>query len=858
MAKKTTFWNFLKNNNIEIPIIQRDYAQGRLGRENLRKNFLGDLKKALNNEPPYKDSEMKLDFVYGSTENDKLNPLDGQQRLTTLWLLHWYIALRAGVLNEENCAILRKFTYETRISSREFCRSLCIPQNFESFKGINIVGFVTKQTWFYSAWKQDPTIQSMLRMLSGTKIADKKGTDIIDGIEELFACPSLCDIDGEKCALMKTFDNCWKKLTNESLCPIVFYNLPLHDFGLSDDLYIKMNARGKQLTSFENFKADLVGYIIKRAEENTDENTQLKEWGLLLDSIGGIPIKFDTDWTDIFWSNKSKGIHDKNGKLYKSNQIDEIYFAFLNRFFWNELFIAKKSENPHIYLLDIGKGDEGSAQENENPSYRYLNDSNNRNPNDYDTKIAYQGLDDYKYENGIPVEFFMKLQKVLNNYSKFSKDWSIPTCSWDDSFKFIPQYVEDENTDNIEIVNNANEKILRVSTLNQVQRIAFFAICKYFDHDDTVEDDEVSMKRWMRVVWNLISGQGEDGRAQIRSTMAIRTAIEHIEKLDSHDVYNSLRNKTHDERTSDFSNRWNEEINKAKQIIDENNNLKVHDDGRSWEAVIIEAEQYAFFNGSIRFLFQNEKGEVDWSSFDEKLINVKQYFLEKTPSKDSAMQDPYRNTKLLKMMMSWYSADTFLKVLWWKHRTFNNKPETWLYYLLNSDNCKAIHHLLLGEENQSTTSFKNSADFAERTVYKLAHTSLLDFVIEKIPNSWIRDYHNHKAIFPSSTGVFLNSENRDNLLSVTEGIEIMSEHKITDTSLLFGSDINFTFKDQRFQWYRNDFVYLMDKEGYMIKNEKAQNDTDKYFCFNTQLIVNSCGFIQKLNELIDNVSSTTI
>lgn len=88
--------------------------------------------------------------------------------------------------------------------------------------------------------------------------------------------------------------------------------------------------------------------------------------------------------------------------------------------------------------------------------------------------------------------------------------------------------------------------------MNQVQRIAFFAICKYFDHDDTVADDEDSMKRWMRVVWNLISGQGEDGRAQIRSTMAIRTAIEHIEMLDPHDVYNSLSNMTLDERTSDF------------------------------------------------------------------------------------------------------------------------------------------------------------------------------------------------------------------------------------------------------------------------------------------------------------------
>ena len=91
MNNNTTFWNYLKDNVIEIPIIQRDYAQGRLGKENLRKSFLGDLKNALDN-----GEIMKLDFVYGSTENDKLNPLDGQQRLTTLWLLHWYIALCAG------------------------------------------------------------------------------------------------------------------------------------------------------------------------------------------------------------------------------------------------------------------------------------------------------------------------------------------------------------------------------------------------------------------------------------------------------------------------------------------------------------------------------------------------------------------------------------------------------------------------------------------------------------------------------------------------------------------------------------------------------------------------------------------
>lgn len=867
MASKTTFWNYLKNNNIEIPIIQRDYAQGRLGKENLRKTFLGDLKKALDNEPPYKDSEMKLDFVYGSTENDRLNPLDGQQRLTTLWLLHWFIALRAGMLNEENCAILRKFTYETRISSREFCQNLCIPRNFEHYHGYNIVGFITKQTWFYSAWKQDPTIQSMLRMLSGTKIADKKGDDIVDGIEELFACPSLCNLDGDKCALMKTFDNYWKRLTNKSLCPIVFYNLPLHDFGLSDDLYIKMNARGKQLTSFENFKADLIGYIQKRAEEGTHDDKQINEWELLLDSQSGIPIKFDTDWTDIFWSNKSKGIKDKDGKLVKSNQIDEIFFAFLNRFFWNELFIAKKMDNPSLFILEIGKSDEGTVQENENASYRYLNDSSNRNPNDYDTKIAYQGLDEYKYDNGIPIDFFFKLQKVLNNYYIFSKDCTIPSCQWDGSFRFIPQYIEDENSDNIEIKNNANEKILRVSTLNQVQRIVFFAICKYFDHDETVKDSEESMKRWIRVVWNLISGQGEDGRPQIRSAQAMRTAMIFINELNSHDIYNSLSDYDVQKLgNSDFDERCKEEISKAKQILDENRNLRKYEGSckkedietyNTWEEIIIDAEQYAFFKGSIRFLFYNEKGLVDWTLFDLKWEHANKYFLKNTPSKSSAMQEQYRNADLLKLMIGWFSAETFWKVLWWKHRTFNNSPETWLYYLLNSDNCYAIHHLMIGENNTSD-AFKDSTDFAERTINILANTSLLDFVRTQIPNSWIRDYHNHKAIFPSGTGVFLNAEKRDNLLAATEQIEIRHEHIIPETTLLFGSDINFSFNNCNFQWYRNDFVYLMEKDQYwtfVIKDEKAQVETDKYFCFNTDIIQNEADLIQKLKELIDESSN---
>ena len=176
-----SFWNFLKNNQIEIPIIQRDYAQGRIGKEKLREGFLTSLKQALDGNLPHGEKVLKLDFVYGATEKGCMLPLDGQQRLTTLWLMHWYIALRSGNFTDA-CNSLLKFTYKTRITSRDFCEKLCTPSLFERFKPEEqgVTDYITKQTWFFCAWKQDPTVKSMLTMLQGTKTKNKKGEDIQD------------------------------------------------------------------------------------------------------------------------------------------------------------------------------------------------------------------------------------------------------------------------------------------------------------------------------------------------------------------------------------------------------------------------------------------------------------------------------------------------------------------------------------------------------------------------------------------------------------------------------------------------------------------------------------------------------
>ena len=119
MANTFTLWGLLNNRKVIVPLIQRDYAQGRKGKEYIRSSFLSEIEGHLQQE-----TELTLDFVYGNTENDAFHPLDGQQRLTTLWLVHWFVAYKTGKLkNVKN--ILKRFSYETRITARDFCYELC-------------------------------------------------------------------------------------------------------------------------------------------------------------------------------------------------------------------------------------------------------------------------------------------------------------------------------------------------------------------------------------------------------------------------------------------------------------------------------------------------------------------------------------------------------------------------------------------------------------------------------------------------------------------------------------------------------------------------------------------------------------
>ena len=74
-------------------MIQRDYAQGRKDPKARRSpSTCTIVEKALQGE------SLDFDFIYGTIEQQGeemvLLPLDGQQRLTTLCLLHWYLNMK--------------------------------------------------------------------------------------------------------------------------------------------------------------------------------------------------------------------------------------------------------------------------------------------------------------------------------------------------------------------------------------------------------------------------------------------------------------------------------------------------------------------------------------------------------------------------------------------------------------------------------------------------------------------------------------------------------------------------------------------------------------------------------------------
>lgn len=328
------FFQLISQFSISIPMIQRDYAQGRKTAGDIRVNFLTSLKEVLVRHT--EDSETvtaHLDFVYGFTKNHQFVPLDGQQRLTTLFLLHWYIAAKESLISAGNHdesstelkKVFGKFSYETRLSSERFCETLA--QNPIKVQAEDsLEDAITDSAWFVASWLSDPTVQSMLTMLEAIH-------------QHFYTAPPL-----------------WDRLTAEGTITFEFIDIKSEQFRLTDELYIKMNSRGKALSDFETFKAqftDLLSGEDFAGQTITYGTTQITYRQYF-------EIKMDGAWMNLFWDRRNiVGIDDgiinfltfMSEMLYYTDHSSESKFQFKDAL--KTVFTKRKNAKFLFNVLDI-------------------------------------------------------------------------------------------------------------------------------------------------------------------------------------------------------------------------------------------------------------------------------------------------------------------------------------------------------------------------------------------------------------------------------------------------------------------------------------------------------------------------
>lgn len=273
-----------KGFSIEIPALQRDYAQGRWAQKEIGKGFVKALLEVLENDD---DKGLHLDFIYGYVEGQdskKFILIDGQQRLTTLWLLHLYLYKRAGKVDAKAKDWLGRFSYAARSGAQEFCKKL-LALSFCASKKPSVVFDEAKKDGVSDVAKNDPTVAAMLNMLDWIH-AKVEGLDAKNGQEPKPKDP--------------------EKLV-ENLNKITFDFFDMEQFGLGEELYIKMNARGKPLSEYENIKA-----LIEKGVEDKE-----------------LLRRIDAEWSDYFYSDDKNSGFKERGRLFDERGGNFLYYSAL-------------------------------------------------------------------------------------------------------------------------------------------------------------------------------------------------------------------------------------------------------------------------------------------------------------------------------------------------------------------------------------------------------------------------------------------------------------------------------------------------------------------------------------------------
>ena len=589
---------------IVIPIIQRDYAQGRKSDsvEDVRTDFLQKLKEYISDT---NQASHDLDFVYGYKEPipnspyDKFIPLDGQQRLTTLFLLHWYLAQRSSNTNDKELFInnlsdssKRKslFSYETRSSATDFCD--CLIQASVDWDNLETVTMDKKEVpslsstirdmyWFAPSWMQDPTVQSMLVMLETIH----------------------CYFDNED------YTTYLHRLLTDINPAVTFIFMDLDDNGLTDDLYIKMNSRGKPLTPFENFKAKFEQYIgeidpmsfkcnaemQKVINENNNTINNPKQY---------FSFNIDTKWTNLMWAycreelTQSVSQDDIEKKL--ENLLDKKLANFIRVISTNQLAEVCVS-NSNIPSAANHEDVDNIKSKREKLLNILINDTNK----------PYVSYNMYEKNYGLSpegVNYLISAFDVLSDGQNTIRTYLHDRLYYDEEEVFKS------------VINNPNDLTYRL-------RIRFHAYVKYliqFKNDPLFSSDHLN--NWMHFIYNITHRENTIIDSVKDFEKAIGSVNNLLQKMQSPSIYDHLKSFRSVFKMDYFSD-W--------QVQEEQIKAFLFDKSSEWKELLLDLESHEYLNHQIGFILEfagivdyfNTNHDCNWNQTDDSgFINkVKKY-----------------------------------------------------------------------------------------------------------------------------------------------------------------------------------------------------------------------------------------
>lgn len=261
--------------NILVPQLQRDYVQG--AHQDKIIPFIAELLDV--------SCSVDLNYIYGTmADENTFQPIDGQQRLTTIWLI--MLCLHKAL----NITFPGHLNYSAREYANDFSEKL-LTASVEDLKNPR------QATWYIRAWDNDPSIRAMCSTL-----------EIIWRF-----------LPTDKIQVTNIYDSFKQRMK--------YCYLPLGE-DINEDIYIKMNRRGVQLTAFENLKAWLDKKVEQTSlclewKQNMDGKWAKMMWDILDKSNVNIDLSIDDLMLNCLYSFAHIYL-SKNKKQFNEYFEDEI------------------------------------------------------------------------------------------------------------------------------------------------------------------------------------------------------------------------------------------------------------------------------------------------------------------------------------------------------------------------------------------------------------------------------------------------------------------------------------------------------------------------------------------------------